>query len=99
MNWKNASSEMPVTISGVTSERYIDPASTGDLRFQSPYAAIVPMAVESNAETIAMMTLLRVAQARSALFTTARYQSSENPSQTVNLDLLKLKTTSTISGK
>src|SRR5580700_8194374 len=60
---------------------------------------MVPMAVETTAETTAIITLLRVAQARSALFRTARYQSSEKPSQTVNFDLLKLKTTSTTSGR
>ena len=33
VHWKNASSEMPVTISGVTSDKYSDPDSRRELRF------------------------------------------------------------------
>ena len=34
-HWNSASSETPVTISGVTSERYSDPVSRREPRFQS----------------------------------------------------------------
>src|SRR5438034_1226253 len=91
-HWKRASSETPVTISGVTSDRYSEPESSRDRRFQSAYAASVPAIVEIAVETIATTTLVQAASAISGSVNTIRYQRSENPSHNVKRDALKLKT-------
>src|SRR5205814_8401 len=90
-HWKNASSETPVTISGVTSDRYSAPDISRSLRFQNPYAHAVPTMVERIVETSAISMLLTVASARFGSANTALYQRSENPCHTVNRDELKLK--------
>src|SRR6266404_5628721 len=94
-NWKNASSETPVTISGVTSERYIDPAIQGELRFHKAYAASVPItvAIAVAATAINMLFIADSSSSRSA--SAARYQFNENPCHTVNFDALKLNTART----
>ena len=55
--------------------------------------------VESTVETMAISMLLTAASARFGSANTARYQLSENPSQTVNRDELKLNAPRMISGR
>src|SRR2546426_713649 len=97
-HWNSASSETPVTISGVTSDKYSDPASHADARFHSAYAASVPIAVANAVAMIAMMRLLAADSRRSRSAKAARYQLSENPSQIVKREELKLNTARISSG-
>ena len=57
---------MPVTISGVTSDRYKEPESSREPRFHSPYAVSVPATVEIKVETTAMIAMFHAASAISA---------------------------------
>ena len=50
----------PVTISGVTSDRYSAPVIVREPRFHSPYAASVPITVEMAVAQSAMMMLFQV---------------------------------------
>ena len=91
---------MPVTISGVTSDKYSEPASDREFRFHSPYAHSVPMTVETTVATTAMIRLFH-GGIQSTAYPAAppRYQRSEKPSHTVKRDGLKLKTARISSGK
>src|SRR5690349_19420963 len=91
IHWKSASSEAPVTISGVTKERYSDPDNQGEPRFHKPYAASVPMMVAATVATMAMIRLFAEDSMRLLSSATARYHWSENLSHTANREELKLK--------
>src|SRR5260370_41016046 len=90
---------MPVTISGVTSERYSDPVSTRDPRFHKPYADKVPMMVESTVAHSAITTLFHRPSISCGSLKMAPYQASEKCSHLVNFEELKLKSASVNSGR
>ncbi len=90
---------MPVTISGVTSDRYSDPARGREVRFQSPYAQSVPTTVEISVATTAMIRLFNADSVNCVSCNAAAYQRSEKPSQTVKREELKLKTERISSGR
>src|ERR1035437_2203189 len=90
---------MPLTISGVTSERYSAPVSVRELRFHRPEAHSVPMTVESTVAHSAMMTLFQVPCRICGSRKMARYHTSEKCSHLVKREELKLKTVSVKSGR
>src|SRR5579883_399887 len=90
-NWKNASSETPVTISGVAKERYRDPEIQADARFHSAYAARVPQMVARIVAPMPMIRLFAAESINSRSWKIAEYQRREKSCQMVNFDSLKLK--------
>src|SRR5665213_4464958 len=89
---------MPVTISGVSNDRYREVVSQGVRRFHSAYAARVPMTVESAVAERATTKELAVASISWRLWKTSAYQCQVKPCQTANFDELKLNNASTSSG-
>src|SRR3974390_2818667 len=83
---------MPVTISGVTSERYSEPDSHFEPRRHKPYAHSVPITVDTTIETTAMTRLFHDEAASWGSRTIALYQSSEKPVHSEYRDWLKLNT-------
>src|SRR6185295_9777540 len=73
-------------------DRYNDPDSHDDARFQSPYAARVPRTVATAVVAIAMIKLFTDDSIRLLSSATARYHCKENPCHTAKREELKLNT-------